>query len=274
MFWFLRIYSFYQYRIFWWVRGSENCSRRAVRGPEPCRNEPEGDHKRTPKATKHHSRANGLCCNTLYNVTSAEVPPVRFSILNPLITVHGLGTVAGIDLAAKPTKCSGLAVIRFDESGGNLIRAKCLGSDESILWEIRQLRPSVVAIDAPLMKEPGMRGVDKQLISMGMRVFPPNFSWMKTLSVRGWRLANAIMKLGIEVVEAHPRSALASAGVKDLKELLDALSIKVSVRELRSKDLIDAAVSAVVAYCVVKGCYEVVDDGEYRIYLLKNIREG
>lgn len=188
--------------------------------------------------------------------------------------VCSLGIVAGIDLAAKPTKCSGFAVIRFDESGGDLIRVKCLGSDESILWEIRQLRPSVVAIDAPLMREPEMRGVDRQLINMGMRVFPPNFSWMRLLSVRGWRLANAIMKLGIEVVETHPRSALASAGVKDLKELLDVLSIRVSVNELRSKDQIDAAVSAAVAYCVITGCHEIVDDGVYRIYLLKKVREG
>jgi len=29
----------------WWVRGSESCSRRAVRGSEPCRNEPKSEHE-------------------------------------------------------------------------------------------------------------------------------------------------------------------------------------------------------------------------------------
>ena len=55
-------------RVYWWVRGSENRSRRAVRGPEPCRDEPEGGYKRTPKTIKDHSRVNGAstrnnCCH-------------------------------------------------------------------------------------------------------------------------------------------------------------------------------------------------------------------
>lgn len=182
-----------------------------------------------------------------------------------------MGVVAGIDLAAKPTRCSGFSVIEVKGRKAVLGKAKCLGSDESILWEVRSSSPMVVAIDAPLMRNPRMRGVDRELLKRGIRVFPPNFSWMKQLSLRGWRIANSIAKLGIEVIETHPRSALLSAGASNVFELLQRLGVDIKVDTLRSKDIIDSAVSAAVAYCHLKGCSEIVSDGEYRIYLIKKL---
>jgi predicted nuclease with RNAse H fold len=176
----------------------------------------------------------------------------------------------GIDLAARPTKCSGFAVIEMGPQD-ILKRAVCLRSDESILRAVRQYKRAIVAIDAPIMREPRMRGVDRELIKMGSRVFPPNFSWMKVLSVRAWRIAGILMKSGYEVVETHPRSALLSSGVPDARRLLEVVGVRVDVKDLKKKDLLDAAVASVVAYCVIKGCATSVDDGEYRIYLLKKL---
>ncbi len=176
----------------------------------------------------------------------------------------------GIDLAARPTKCSGFAVIEMG-SQDVLRRVACLGSDESILRAVKQYGRAVIAVDAPIMREPGMREVDRKLIRMGSRVFPPNFSWMKVLSVRAWRIAGILMKSGYEVIETHPRSALLSSGVPNAKKLLKVLGIRVEVKDLRKKDLLDAAVASVVAYCVIKGCAINVDDGEYKIYLLRRL---
>ena len=175
----------------------------------------------------------------------------------------------GVDLAAKPSKCSGFAVIDLSGGGPILVKAVCLSGDDSIVSNVDQFKPLVISIDAPLMRKPFMRDVDKALIRMGSRVFPPNFSWMKELSIRGWRLSVKLMKAGYEVVETHPRSVLMLSGVNDALALLSRLGIEVKVKALRRKDLLDASIAAAVAYCVVNGCYKVVDDGKYKIYLIK-----
>jgi len=179
--------------------------------------------------------------------------------------------VIGIDLAAKPTKCSGFAAIDLGSSPPSLVKLVCLSSDDSIVSNTDKLKPLVVAIDSPLMRKPSMRNVDKTLIRTGSRVFPPSFSWMKQLSLRGWHLSVKLMKAGYEVIETHPRSVLMFSGVSDALTLLKRLGIEVKVKEFRKKDLLDASIAAAVAYCVINNCFTVIDDGKYKIYLIKRI---
>ena len=177
-------------------------------------------------------------------------------------------------MAAKPTKCSGFAVIDLGGIPPSLVKAVCLSSDDSIVSNTDQIKPIVIAIDSPLMRKPLMRDVDKALIRMGSRVFPPNFSWMRKLSIRGWRLSVKLMKAGYEVVETHPRSVLMLSGVSDALTLLNRLGIEAKVKGLRRKDLLDASIAAAVAYCIVNGCYMVIDDGRYKIYLIKRFQDA
>ncbi|MCD6428485.1 MAG: DUF429 domain-containing protein [Desulfurococcales archaeon] len=184
--------------------------------------------------------------------------------------------VAGLDLAASSRRCSGYSVIKVKDNRSFLTKVKCLGTDESIINEVVEDKVYVIAIDAPLVKEPKMRVVDKLMIKQGLRVFPPNFSWMRKLSERGWLIAEKLRSLGIEVIETHPRSAMAVSGTRSLEELLDLLGIKVSVSSFSSRilhrDLRDSVVAAVVAYCYIKRCYDVVKASDGSIYILKKFR--
>ncbi len=176
-----------------------------------------------------------------------------------------------MDLAAKETKCTGFAAIEIPNEGGRLVEVKCLGNDESILSAVRKYPDSVVAIDAPIMRFPAMREVDRILIRAGSRVFPPNFSWMKALTIRAWRISRKLIRMGFEVVETHPRSVIRLSGASGLEELLQALGIEGGISKVKGKDLRDAITAAAVAYCVVKSCAEVVSDGEHSIHLVKRV---
>lgn len=184
--------------------------------------------------------------------------------------------VAGLDLAASPRRCSGYSVIEVKNNCSFLTKIRCLSTDESIINEVLKDRVHVIAIDAPLVKEPKMREVDKLMIKQGLKVFPPNFSWMRELSARGWLIAEKLRSLGIEVIETHPRSAMAVTGLGSLEELLGLLGIKVRVgdfsRRILHKDQRDSIIAAVVAYCYIKGCYNVVRASDGSIYILKKFR--
>ncbi len=184
--------------------------------------------------------------------------------------------VAGIDLAASPKKCSGYSVIESKNNSPFLTKIKCLNTNKSIVNEILKDGVRVVAIDSPLTKEPKMREVDRLMIKRGFRVFPPNFSWMRELSVRGWLIAEELKSLGIKVIETHPRSALVAAGVNSLQELLDLLEVRITVSNFSEsvlhKDLRDSVIAAIVAYCYIRGCCDAVKASDGIIYILKKFR--
>ncbi len=184
--------------------------------------------------------------------------------------------VAGLDLAASTRRCSGYAVIVIKRNNSFLIKMKCLSSDESIVSEVLEDEVHVIAIDAPLIRDPRMRHVDKLMIKQGLKVFPPNFGWMRNLSIRGWRIASKLESLGIKVIETHPRSALVRAGVNSSKKLLKLLGIKVDVEgfteKIMHRDLNDSVIAAVVAYCYIKECCDVIKADDGSIYVLKKLQ--
>jgi len=122
---------------------------------------------------------------------------------------------AGIDLAALEKNSTGAAI--YDGSG---FECSTLHEDREILGLIFRYRPSIVAIDAPLSLPFGrccfddeccgprkIRVCDRMLISMGFRLFPPGFSFMKQLTLRGIRLREMLEVEGFKVIEVHPRTS-------------------------------------------------------------------
>lgn len=94
-----------------------------------------------------------------------------------------------------------------------------LHSDQEIIKTILGINPSVIAIDAPLSLPFGrccfddaccgprkIRTCDRILISMGYRVFPPGYSFMKQLTLRGIGLRRRLEREGIKLIEVHPRT--------------------------------------------------------------------
>ncbi len=176
--------------------------------------------------------------------------------------------VAGLDLAASPSRCSGYVSINLrGRCDGVLLTAKCLGGDSEIINEIVREEIAVVAIDAPIAPEPVMRDVDRKMISLGFRVFPPSFSHMRELTRRGWGIYYTLRSMGVTAIETHPRSALKNGGYGDPYEASRAMGVRVGAR-LAGKDLEDALTAALVAAAYVWGVAERVWGSDGVIYLL------
>ncbi len=181
--------------------------------------------------------------------------------------------VAGIDLAAKESRCSGYALIVYGDNFRKLIKVKCLYSNDEVVNELLSDGVSIVAIDAPITNNPRMRSVDREMIRRGFKVFPPNFKWMRELSVRAYCISNELISKGVKVIETHPRSAMINSGVSNLEDMLNKLGIynEVGMSFMEHKDLRDAVISALVALCLIIKCVDVVSSYDGEIYLLSRL---
>lgn len=172
----------------------------------------------------------------------------------------------GLDLAAKPERCSGVAVV--DVFLREVVDLKCLGSDEEILNLLRGFAGSVIAIDAPLTARPTMRDVDRLMIKSGLRVLPPNFKWMRQLTLRGYGIMSELKKTGFTVIETHPGSVMKKLGLNNFRELLELLDIRLDRTYKLNKHLEDALIAAAAAYCYLTNCVTAVSSHDGAIYLI------
>lgn len=176
--------------------------------------------------------------------------------------------VGGLDLAASERRCSGFSTVNV--AGRAVLSSKCVYSDGEIIDSIVSSGVELIAVDAPLAEKPIFRSVDKLARRLGYPVIPPTLGPMRTLTLRAWRLAGELSSLGVKVVETHPRSALISAGVSSVEELLARLGLK-SLVDLGglSRDEVDSIVASITAYCYVVGwCLGKVEADDGVIYLV------
>ncbi|MEM2977906.1 MAG: DUF429 domain-containing protein [Candidatus Hadarchaeales archaeon] len=110
----------------------------------------------------------------------------------------------GLDLAGVPKNPSGVALLR-----GHTLRTSLVYEDQEIEELCKWERVKLLAVDAPLsLPDRGsLRPSDLLLIRMGFRVFPPTFSGMRSLTLRGISLKHELGRRGIEVIEVHPRTS-------------------------------------------------------------------
>jgi len=178
--------------------------------------------------------------------------------------------VAGLDLSASAKRCSGYAEI--DMASRSLTTALCLYTDDEILFTASS-RASIVAVDAPIAGEARMRELDREAIRRGYRVLPPSLGGMRALTARAWRIYIELSRRGVVVIETHPRSAMKSSGFGGVREILEAYGISPTAVEVLmplSRDIADAIVAAVVAYCYrIGGCIEEVRASDGVLYLLR-----
>jgi uncharacterized protein len=163
---------------------------------------------------------------------------------------------AGIDLAALPANPTGLAA--FD---GRSYFCDTARSDDEIFDFILRNKPEAIAIDAPLTLPRGrccfddaccgtrkIRECDRGLIKLGFRVFPPGFSFMKQLTLRGKALREKLEAEGFKVIEAHPRTSKRILGIEKFEGP-------------RSEHEDDACAAALTAFLFAQGkCLEIGDD--------------
>jgi predicted nuclease with RNAse H fold len=170
----------------------------------------------------------------------------------------------GIDLAGKPKNPTGIALWKQKR-----VKVQFVYTDDEILAYVKNFKPSVVAIDAPLKlpKSGILRKADGEMIKMGYGVFPPTLPAMKTLTLRAIKL-NELIKEAFKTIEVHPTSTRKALGMplKDwgkIQTILKSIGLKgdIQVRALTPHE-IDAVTAALTAHLHIKGQTEEFGDEE------------
>jgi hypothetical protein len=180
--------------------------------------------------------------------------------------------IVGIDLAGVEEKETGFAIIDTKFNTTN----KVLYSDKEIMSETLKSKPKLVTIDAPLGLPKGRccldyececkkygytRKAERDLLKIGIRIFPCAFAGMRKLTLRGIRLRKFFESKGLKVIETYPGSAQDMLGMpRKGKEplLLQKALIKYGFRgEISKKKIshheLDAITSALVGKLYLEG---------------------
>lgn len=181
--------------------------------------------------------------------------------------------IVGVDLAGVVERQTGFAIV----DGFNTV-TEVVHSDEEILTEIKKSGAKLITIDSPLGYPKGrccldyncecrkygcMRVGEKQMVKIGVRIFPCGFGGMQKLTNRGMRLRKILEKNGYEVIETYPGSAQdllgmprKKAGIEELRKSLIKYGFKgdVSKKDITDHEL-DAITSALVGELYKKGDY-------------------
>ncbi len=183
--------------------------------------------------------------------------------------------VVGIDLAGSENRPTGFCVINE-----NLVaKTSIVYKDHEIIKLVKNVTPSVVAIDAPLSLPRGrtsletrepyhLRECDRELMKMGIKFFPVTLGPMRKLTERGIGLKRIIKQLGFKVIEVYPGGAQdvlriprKHASLEGLLRGLRRLGVK-GLKRGMSGDELDAVTCALVGYLYLKGEYISLGDEE------------
>ncbi len=187
--------------------------------------------------------------------------------------------VVGIDLAGVETRPTGFCVL--DKSLN--ANACLLYTDKEIIEKILEVKPDVVAVDAPLALPKGrksleinngihLRECDRKLLKMGIKFFPLTLGPMRKLTERGIRLKKILEKKRFEVIETYPgavQDILKIKRKKNLEELEKGLK-RLGIKGLDDKngDELDAATCALVGKMYLEGKYLAIGDEKEILMIL------
>lgn len=179
----------------------------------------------------------------------------------------------GIDLAGVESRPTGMCVMDKDLR----VRTCLLYTDDDIIRKTTEARPDLVAIDAPLALPRGrksltgrndirLRECDKELLRMGIKLFPLTLGPMRQLTERGILLRAALEKKGLRVIETYPGAAQdilriprKGKGRDKLAEGLGLAGIK-GVDSTMSGDELDAVTCGLVGIMYLRGEHRVIGD--------------
>jgi predicted nuclease with RNAse H fold len=171
----------------------------------------------------------------------------------------------GIDLAGSPKRATGVCVLRDLTA-----ETRVAFSDDEILNFVKEARPALVPIDAPLSLPKGRRTVhdrtgehlrecDRALLRLGIRFFPITLGPMRMLTERGLALKSKLAAMDYQTVECYPGAAQDLWAIprqhQDRLGLLNGLR-KLGLRGLKksaTSDELDAATAALVGRWFLSG---------------------
>jgi hypothetical protein len=210
------------------------------------------------------------------------------------IKSHVKNIIVGIDLAGKPANPTGFARLTVTAKSKLAVTSTLLYDTVDIVNETLAVNPDLVCIDAPLTLPRGrcclnkdcscaksgrnMREVERVMYKRKIRIFPPTFAGMKTLTLRGMELAAIFHKNKLHVIEVYPGSTQDILGIprkhQDLSGLqagLKRLGIKVLPRtkpKRLTQDELDAITSAYTGYLYLNGQAEAIGDPEEGVLIV------
>lgn len=184
--------------------------------------------------------------------------------------------IVGLDLAGVESRPSGFCIL------DGLKIETCLSyKDKEIIQKIEELKPKVIAIDAPLSLPPGRKSIeerndvhfrecDRELLKRGIKFFPITLGPMRKLTERGINLKKFLKNKGFKVIEAYSGGAQdilkilrKQQGLDELRKGLEKLGIKGLTSEMTDHEL-DAVTCAYVGKLFLEGKSEtlgVIEDG-------------
>jgi predicted nuclease with RNAse H fold len=164
----------------------------------------------------------------------------------------------GVDLAGSAKRPTGLCAL----SDKLVAEYSTVYEDSEIIKFIEDVKPNVVAIDAPLSLPKGRKSIndrtgphlrkcDEELLKLRIKFFPITLGPMRKLTERGIRLANELKLIGFKVIEVYPGAAQDVLSISR-KSNLDSLRkglLKLKIRgeiEKANEHELDAITAALV----------------------------
>lgn len=180
-------------------------------------------------------------------------------------------TIVGIDLTGSERRATGWSVLH-----GSHAETKSIITDDGLIRETLAAKPDLVSIDSPLSVPEGWSRAQEQVVPgspiyrkcelalkrMGISVFWALLPSMRSLTMRGMRLAHELRQRGITVIESYPGAAQDILGIprkgsslEELKWGLNRAGIDGDYLKGRvTHDEVDAITSALV------GLFYLADD--------------
>jgi len=174
-------------------------------------------------------------------------------------------SIVGLDLAGVETRPTGFCVLEDMK-----VKTCVFYEDGEIIAKIRETKPRIVAIDAPLSLPAGRKSIDqrtgthlrecdKELLRRRIKFFPVTLGPMRKLTSRGIRLKEILENAHFNVIEVYPGGAQdilgiprKQRGLDKLRSGLRKLQIKVIVNTM-SGDELDAITCAYVGKLFLEG---------------------
>jgi predicted nuclease with RNAse H fold len=174
-------------------------------------------------------------------------------------------SIIGLDLAGVEARPTGVCFL-----AGMKAETCLLFSNEKILKKIDEIKPQVIAIDAPLSLPPGrktiedrsgvhLRESDKELLKRRIKFFPITLGPMRKLTERGIYLKRALEKGNFTTIEVYPGGAQDVLGISRKQKGLDKLKAgleKLGIEGLKdglSDHELDAVTCAFVGKLFLEG---------------------
>ncbi|MBO3763428.1 MAG: DUF429 domain-containing protein [Thermoproteota archaeon] len=188
----------------------------------------------------------------------------------------------GVDLAGSPKRPTGLCSL------DNELVAKftTVYENSEIVKFIEEIKPSIVAIDAPLSLPKGRKSIndrtgphlrqcDKELLKLKIKFFPVTLGPMRKLTERGIILADELRTKGFKVIEVYPGAAQdilsisRKSNLNSLRNGLIKLKIKGEIEKANEHEL-DAITAALVGLMFLESKVVALGDpGEGLLYIPK-----